>query len=126
MIPSGMRKSSNNRYKCGLPAFLLFLRIQSATPTFYVVTEFAGINGVYEEEKKPELHYKTVLQADRSGNYYFLYTDSRRPQTWIIGKGETLSTAVASYRAPAREGRPGITQWRSVWDGSREGREVGF
>ena len=122
-----MRKSSNNRYKCGLPAFLLFLRIQSSTSSFYVVTKANDINnGVYEEVKKPELHYKTVLQADRSGNYYFLYTDSRRPQTWIIGKGETLSTAVASYRAPAREGRPGITQWRSVWDGSREGREVVF
>ena len=121
-----MKKSSNNRYKCGLPAFLLFLRIQSATPAFYVVTEFAGINGVYEEVKEPELHYKAPDWSGFPGNYYFLYTDSRRPQTWIIGKGETLSTAVASYRAPAREGRPGITQWRSVWDGSREGREVGF
>ena len=127
MISSGMRKSSNNNYKCGLPAFLLFLRIQSSTPAFYVVTEFAGINGVYEEVKEPELHYKDYWSGF-PGHYYFLYTDSRRPQTWILGHGKTLSTAYAVFRAPARDGRPAVTQWSYVWGDmyrSREGKEQG-
>ena len=112
-----------------LSVVLLPFLMKSAltTPSFYVVTSTGWrFDGVYEETREPELHYKKLGEVDSDGNYWFLYTDSRRPQTWILGYGKTLATVKARYRAPAREGRPGITQWRSVWDGSREGREVGF
>ena len=49
--------------------------------------------------------------------------DSRRPQTWILGRGKTLSTTWAEYRAPAKAGKPAVTQWSRVWDGTREGKE---
>ena len=83
----------------------------------------AKYDGVYEERREPELHYKKLGEADSDGDYRFLYTDSRRPQTWIIGKGKTLSTAKADYRAPARAGRPALTQWSEVYDDGRELRE---
>ena len=91
-----------------------------AAPTIYVVTGAGSFpDGVYEERREPELHYT------KKGYYYVLYTDSRRPQTWIIGEGETLSTAQAYYRAPASAGRPAVRQWSYVDDGSREGRKRG-
>ena len=94
-----------------------------ASPSVYLVNGAAG--GVYEEKREPELHYKRI---GSDGHYRFLYTDSRRPQTWILGHGETLSTAYAVYRAPARDGRPAVTQWSYVWGDmyrSREGKEEG-
>ena len=81
---------------------LLFLvKAALATPFLYVVNGTGWFDGVYEEKMEPELHYKRLGEADYDGNYKFLYTDSRRPQTWILGFGKTLSTARAKYRAPA-------------------------
>ena len=106
---------------------LLFLvKAALATPSLDVVTGAGWVDGVYEEKREPELHFKKIGEADFEGNYWFLYTDSRRPQTWIIGRGKTLSTAEARFRAPARAGRPAVTQWSYVGDGSREGLEEGY
>ena len=104
---------------------LLFLmKAALATSSLFVVTGLGlDIAEVFEEKMEPELHYKRLGLAH--GHYWFLYTDSRRPQTWIIGHGKTLSTARADYRAPARAGRPALTQWSWVVDGSREGKEEG-
>ena len=114
--------------------WLLFLmQAASVTPSIYIVMSSRhglvyGVDGVYEEKTEPELHYQK-LGEEASNYYWFLYTDSRRPQTWIIGRGTTLSTARARYRAPAREGKPGVTEWSKVWDTwheSREGKDRGI
>ena len=109
---------------------LLFLiRAAFTTPSIYFVSHYSSdsyiYTGVYEEKREPELHYKKLGEPDWRGDYWFLYTDSRRPQTWIIGFGKTFSTVQARYRAPARAGRPAVTQWSYVHDGSREGEEKG-
>ena len=100
---------------------LLFLmRAACATPSIYVVTGIGytwGVyEGVYEEKREPELHYKKLdeVSSGRVNQFWFLYTDSLPPQSlsqiWIIGRGKTLSTAWAWFRAPAREGTPVVTQ----------------
>ena len=86
------------------------LATAQATPSNKVAFSSDYINsiaGVYKEKREPELHYKKLGEADSEGDYWFLYTDSRRPQTWIIGFGKTLATAQASLRALARPGRAG-------------------
>ena len=60
------------------------------------------------------------------GWYYFLYTDSRRPNIWIIGWGLDVTTAIAYYSAPAVDGRPVITGWSWVRNEGREGRDPAF
>ena len=107
---------------------LLFLmKTALAAPSVYVVSEslYGEYDGVYEEKREPELHYKKLGEADKYYGHSFLYTDSRRPQTWIIGWGKTVSTVEAHFRAPAKDGRPAVTQWRYVHDWSREGKEQG-
>ena len=109
---------------------LLFLmKTALAAPSVYVVSEslYGEYDGVYEEKREPELHYKKLGEADKyyGGHFSFIYTDSRRPQTWIIGWGKTVSTVEAHFRAPAKDGRPAVTQWRYVHDWSREGKEQG-
>ena len=107
---------------------LLFLmKAALAAPSVYIVTGigWGEHDGVYEEKREPELHYKQLGEADKYGNYYFLYTDSRFPKTWILGRGIDLATVYAHYRAPAKDGRPMVTQWRYVHDWSREGKEQG-
>ena len=86
--------------------------------TVYVVFYDGSIfDGVYEAgDEGHELHFKKLGKADSYGDK-FIYTDSRRPQSLIIGYGETFSTVVAKYRAPA------VNQWSDVFDGSREGKE---
>ena len=110
---------------------LLFLmKTALAAPSVYVVSEslYGEYDGVYEEKREPELHYKKLGEADKyyGGHFKFIYTDSRRPQTWIIGWGKTVSTAYAHYRAPTKDGRSAVTQWSYVRDwSSREGKEEG-
>ena len=95
-----------------------------ANPSVYVVSGASfRHNGIYERKKEPEFHYKQL--TDYYGHSSFLYTDSSRPNTWIIGYGPTFSTAVAYYRAPATAGRPAFTQWSFVRDKSRVGRKKG-
>ena len=102
---------------------LFLLKAAFATPSVYVVTGIGGYtDGLYEENREPELHYKKLGEPDSDGDYRFLYTDSRRPQTWIIGYGKTFSTVKAHWRAAARAGRPAANQWSLVYDGSREGK----
>ena len=114
----------------GLALLLFLVKAGSAAsaPSQYNVTGAGSYNGVYEEESEPELHYKKLGGAHNLGlRYYnFLYKGSQRGDTWILGRGETLSTAKAWYRAPAVEGRPLASQWGWVVDGSREGREEGI
>ena len=89
-----------------------------ANPSVYVVSGARlRHNGIYERKKEPEFHYKQL--TDYYGHSSFLYTDSSRPNTWIIGYGPTFSTAVAYYIAPATAGRPAFTQWSFVRDKSR-------
>lgn len=115
----------------GLALLLFLVKAGSAAPgpSHYNVTGGGYIySGVYEERREPELHYKKLGEADEYGKYWFLYRSQQRSQhgnTWILGNGKTLSTAEASYRAPAVEGRPPADQWSSVWDESREGKEEG-
>ena len=85
----------------------------SVLPSLHVVTGTSYYNGVYEERRVPELHFKSI-EADQDGDYWFLYTDSRRPNTWILGYGGSVTTARAYYRAPAVDGRPAITGWSDV------------
>ena len=111
-----------------LIAVLSLGRAASAALSIYRVkgTYKSIYDGGYVENRQPELHYKRLGEADSKGNYRFLYTDSRRPNTWILGWGKTLSTAEAWFRAPAVEGRPPATGWSWVWGyWSREGKEVG-
>ena len=108
-----------------LIAVLSLGRAASAALSIYRVkgTYKSIYDGGYVENRQPELHYKRLGEADSKGNYRFLYTDSRRPNTWILGWGKTLSTAEAWFRAPAVEGRPPSTGWSWVWGyWSREGR----
>ena len=107
---------------------LLFpMKAALATSSVYVVTGISSFfDGIYEEKREPELHYKKVGEADSGGNYDFLYTDSRRPQTWILGEGKTFSATWAKVRAPAIAGRPVVTQWSYVGNGRREGKEEGI
>jgi len=114
----------------GLALLLFLVKAGSAAPapSHYKVTG-AGLvySGVYEERREPELYYKKLGDGwdDRLG-HRFLYKGSQHGDTWIIGRGKTLSTAKAEYRAPAVEGRPPADQWwTSIEDGSREGKEVG-
>ena len=92
--------------------------VETGVPSYY--------NGVYEERREPELHFKRLGEADEDGDYRFLYTDSRRPNTWILGDGANVTTAGALFRAPAVDGRPAITGWSRVGDGSRGGEEEGL
>ena len=122
-----------------LAVLLLFLwSVASSVPSLHVVTgagtwesQVLGVigysvyEGVYEERREPEFHFKRLGEADKWGYYRFLYTDSRRPNTWILGWGGHVTTAEADYRAPAVDGRPPITGWSDVWDMSREGKEEG-
>ena len=109
---------------------LLFLvKTTVSTTSVYVVTVTSSFGGVYEEKRDSELHYKRIGEANNRGSFgansFFLYTDSHRPQTWILGYGMNLSTARAVYRAPTKAARPAATQWSEVWGGSREGMEEG-
>ena len=115
---------TKHRQLC-LAVLLLFLRsVASVVPSLHVVTGTSSYNGVYEERSEPEIHFKSLVPSSW-GRYRFLYTDNRRPNTWILGFGGNVATARASYRAPAVDGRPAITGWSYVYDGSREGREEG-
>ena len=111
----------------GLALFLFLVKAGSAAPapSQYNVTGALSYNGVYQEVREPELHYKKLGGADNLGLDSFLYKGSQHGDTWIIGFGKTLSVARAHYRAPAVEGRPPVDQWGFVVDGSREGREKG-
>ena len=104
-----------------LIAVLSLGRAASAALSIYRVkgTYKSIYDGGYVENREPELHYKRVAEAD----YWrrFLYTDSRRPNTWILGWGKTLSTAQAQYRAPAVDGRPPDTGWSYVLEQGGEG-----
>ena len=106
-----------------LAVLLLFLRsVASVVPSLHVVTGISSrSNGVYEERREPEHHFKRLGEADYWGNYIFLYTDSRRPNTWILGYGDNVATAWAEYRAPAVDGRPAITGWGFVYEQGGEG-----
>ena len=122
---------SDMRTNCWPPSVLvliLFLTKRKAgSATVYVVTGArSDFNGVYEEKREPELHYKKLSGANKRGNYRFLYKGSQLGNTWILGRGETLFTAWAGYRSPAVEGRPPADQWSFVLDRSRsrEGEEV--
>ena len=90
---------------------LLFLMKGAwATSSIYVVTSngHGNVNGIYKELHND--NYQKNGEADSNGHYQFLYEDSRRPKTWILGFGRTLSTATALYRAPATEtGSPAFT-----------------
>ena len=121
---------SDMRTHCWQPSVLvviLFLaRRIAGSATVYVVTGAGSSNGVYEEKREPEVHYKQLGEAGRNEWYRFLYKGSQHGNTWILGRGDTLSTAKAFYRAPAVEGRPPADQWSRVWDSRiREGKEEG-
>ena len=104
---------------------LFFARASSAITSLYVVTGVNSYyNGVYEEKREPEHHYKKLGEADNWG-HKFLFKGRHHINTWFLGTGSTLSTARAYFRAPAVEGRPPADQWGFVVDGSREGREKG-
>ena len=112
-----------------LAVLLLFLgSVASVVPSLHVETGAYSYlyNDVYEERREPELHFQRLSEADQFGKYRFLYTDSRRPNTWILGAGVNVTTARAEFRAPAVYGRPPITGWSDVWDESREGGEEGI
>ena len=117
---------TKHRQLC-LAVLLLFLgSVASVVPSLHVVTGYDPVFfGIYEERREPELHFKRLGEAGQDGDYRFLYTDSRRPNTWILGSGRNVATAQAYFRAPAVDGRPAITGWSDVWDRSREGREEG-
>ena len=67
---------------------LLFLmKTALAAPSVYVVSEslYGEYDGVYEEKREPELHYKKLGEADKyyGGHFKFIYTDYRK--LMIIG-----------------------------------------
>ena len=117
--------SDKSKQTCSFVLLLILLvKIGLATSSLYVVTgayeegqsEQYGPNGIYEEKREPELHYQKLGDPDPDGHYTFLYTDSHRqpqPQTvrWILGKGRTLSTAVAQFSTHAVDGEPIISRW---------------
>ena len=124
-----LSEMTKHRQLC-LAVFLLFLgSVASVVPSLHVVTGTNSYNGVYQERREPELHFKRLGEADQYGDPGdFLYTDNRRPNTWILGRGDNVTTAQAMYRAPAVDGRPAITGWSYVWDGEwgeRDGSRVG-
>ena len=112
--------------RLSLAVLLLFLgSATTVVPSLHVVTgPSSSFNGVYQERREPQLHFKRLGEAAWCGDI-FLYTDNRRPNTWILGQGWNVTTARASYRAPAVDGRPPITGWSYVDDESREGKEEG-
>ena len=57
---------------------LLFpMKAALATSSVYVVTGISSFfDGIYEEKREPELHYKKLGEAAYNGDYSFLYTDS--------------------------------------------------
>ena len=108
--------------------FLILSLVKTAlgTEPLYVVTDayefrysyrYGPPDGIYEEKRGSNLFYKKLGEADSDRNNTFLYTDSRRPNSWILGEGGNVTTAVASYRATAVEGRPSVAQWSYVHDG---------
>ena len=81
-----LSEMTKHRQLC-LAVLLLFLgSVATVVPSLHVVTGAYSIdNGVYEERREPELHFK------RLGDNIFLYTDSRRPNTWILGFGVNVA-----------------------------------
>ena len=116
-----LSEMTKHRQLC-LAVLLLFLRsVASVVPSLHVVTGAHSSDGMYEERREPELHFQRLGEADKWGDR-FLYTDNRRPNTWILGQGWNVATAGALFRAPAlTDGRPAITGWSRVGDGSRRG-----
>ena len=66
-----------NRWQSSVLVVILFLarRIAGGSSTVYVVTGTALYNGVYEEKREPELHYKKL--GEDVGYYGFLYKGSQ-------------------------------------------------
>ena len=113
------RKLSEMTKHCQLclTVLLLFLgSLASVVPSLHVERGAYSYlyNDVYEERREPELHFQRLSEADQFGKYRFLYTDSRRPNTWILGAGVNVTTARAEFRAPAVDGRPPITGWSEL------------
>ena len=101
-------------------------RVELGTPTLLVVAGFPKArDGLYEEKKWPEHYYKKIGGANEFGNFLFIYTDSRRHNTWILGFGKTLNETTALHRAPSVDGRPSVNGWSYVYDGTREGKVNG-
>ena len=81
-----------------LVVILFLARRIAGGATVYVVTGAGSLfNGVYEEKREPELHYKKLVEANSYGYYDFLYKGSQHGNTWILGYGDTLSAALAQY-----------------------------
>ena len=101
-------------------------RVELGTPTLLIVAGFPlDRDGLYEKKKWPEPHYERIGGANGLGNFLFLYTDSRRHNTWILGFGKTLNETTALHRAPSVDGRPSVNGWSYVNDGTREGKVTG-
>ena len=101
-------------------------RVELGTPTLLVVAGFPKArDGLYEEKKWPEHYYKKIGGANGLGNFLFLYTDSRRHNSWILGFGKKLNETTALHRAPSVEGKPSVNGWSYVNDGTREGKVTG-
>ena len=119
----------------GLALLLFLVKAGSAAPApskYYVRgARVNTFNGVYEERRVPELHYKKLGGAVYDENYAFLYKGKEHGLyghhgTWILGIGRTLSTAYAWYRAPAYSDKiVPADQWNAVRDYSREGKKTG-
>ena len=122
-----------NRWQPSVLIVILFLarRIAGSAYNVYVVTGAGSYNGVYEEKREPELHYKKLGGAVYDENYALLYKGKQHGLyghhgTWILGIGRTLSTAYAWYRAPAYSDKiVPADQWNAVRDYSREGKKTG-
>ena len=76
--------SDKSKQTCSFVLLLLLLKIELASSSLYVVTgayeggqsEQYGPNGIYEETREPEPHYKKLGDPDPDRHYTFLYTDS--------------------------------------------------
>ena len=94
----------------------------------YIVNGVGRVDGIYEEQGTPPLHYKRMGKANKYGSYYYLYPGTKQPDTWVLGAGKSTRTSVARYRASAGgESSPPERGWQYVWDGgsSRDGRASG-
>ena len=119
----------------GLAAFLFFLALSStvrARKVEVVVVEGAccGFDGLYAEEGHGSTkHYKRLGGATFLGNYYYLYRGTERRGTWVLGRGKSIETRRAWFRAPAGSAAnqpPPLSGWQGVCcDLSKDGSESG-
>ena len=109
--------------------FLLLLVLLSiftvSKSSVYVVTggSRGNYDGVYEQRRRPIVHFKKIGKPDHNGKAWFLYPDNTVPPTWMIGQGNNVLSAKAFFRSSERSEVAPVSSWLHVDNGGQRGQD---